>query len=53
MKKEIDKMTESYSELDDNDTKKYNYLVRSYSSNLSEINNAKNALNYLSTIKEQ
>ena len=53
MKKEIDKMTESYSELDDNDIEKYNYLVRSYSSNLSEINNAKNALNYLSTTKEQ
>ena len=53
MKKEIDKMTKSYSELDDNDIEKYNYLVRSYSSNLSEINNAKNALNYFSTIKEQ
>ena len=30
MKKEIDKMTESYSELDDNDIEKYNYLVRSF-----------------------
>ena len=53
MKKEIDKMTESYSELDDNGIEKYNSFVRSYSSNLSGINNAKDALNYLSTTKEQ
>lgn len=52
MKKEIDKMTESYSELDDNDIEKYNYLVRSYSNNLLEVNNAKKALNYLSITKE-
>lgn len=52
MKKEIDKMTMNYSELDKNDIERYNYLVRSYSNNLSEINNAKKALNYFLEIKE-
>ena len=40
MKKEIDKMIENYSGLDKNDVERYNYLVKSYSNNLSEINNS-------------
>lgn len=52
MKKEIDKMIENYSELDKNDIERYNYLVRSYSNNLSEINNAKKALNNFLATKE-
>ena len=52
MKKDIDKMTRDYSELDKNDIERYNYLVRSYSNNLSEINNAKKALNNFLATKE-
>lgn len=52
MKKDIDKMTKNYSELDKNDVERYNYLVRSYSNNLSEINNAKKALNNFLATKE-
>ena len=52
MKKEIDKMTRDYSELDKNDIERYNYLVRSYSTFLSEINNAKKALNNFLATKE-
>ena len=52
MKKDIDKMTRDYSELDKNDIEKYNYLVKSYSNNLSEINNAKKALNNFLARKE-
>lgn len=52
MKKEIDKMTMNYSELDKNDIERYNYLVKSYSNNLSEISNAKNALNHFLEIKQ-
>ena len=52
MKKEIDKMTRDYSELDKNDIERYNYLVKSYSNNLSEINNAKKALNNFLATKE-
>lgn len=47
MKKDIDKMTRDYLELDKNDIERYNYLVKSYSNNLSEINNAKKALFHL------
>ena len=52
MKKDIDKMTRDYSELDKNDIERYNYLVKSYSNNLSEINNAKKALNNFLRTKE-
>lgn len=52
MKREIDKMTMNYSELDKNDIERYNYLVRSYSNSLSEINNAKKALNNFLATKE-
>ena len=52
MKKDINKMTKNYSELDKNDVERYNYLVRSYSNNLSEINNAKKALNNFLATKE-
>lgn len=52
MKKDIDKMTRDYSELDKNDIERYNYLVKSYSNNLSEINNAKKALNNFLATKE-
>ena len=52
MKKEIDKMIGNYSELDKNDIERYNYLVKSYSNNLSEINNAKKALNNFLATKE-
>ena len=52
MKKDIDKMTKNYSELDKNDIERYNYLVKSYSNNLSEISNAKKALNNFLATKE-
>lgn len=52
MKKDIDKMTRDYLELDKNDIERYNYLVKSYSNNLSEINNAKKALNNFLATKE-
>lgn len=52
MKREIDKMTMNYSELDKSDIERYNYLVRSYSNNLSEINNTKKALNNFLATKE-
>lgn len=52
MKKEIDKMIGNYSELDKNDIERYNYLVKSYSNNLSEINNTKKALNNFLARKE-
>lgn len=52
MKKEIDKMIGNYSELDKNDIERYNYLVKSYSNNLSEISNAKKALNNFLATKE-
>lgn len=52
MKKEIDKMIGNYSELDKNDIERYNYLVKSYSNNLSEINNTKKALNNFLSTKE-
>ena len=52
MKKDIDKITRNYSELDKNDIERYNYLVRSYSNNLLKINNAKKALNNFLATKE-
>lgn len=52
MKREIDNLTKNYSELDKNDVERYYYLARSYSNNLSEINNAKKALNYFLATKE-
>lgn len=52
MKREIDNLTKNYSELDKNDIERYYYLARSYSNNLSEINNAKKALNYFLATKE-
>ena len=52
MKKEIDNLTKNYLELDKNDIERYNYLARSYSNNLSEINTAKKALNFFLEIKK-
>ena len=52
MKKDIDKMTRNYSGLGKNDIERYNYLVKSYSNNLSEISNAKKALNNFLATKE-